>query len=77
LKKYKKITPGQMSLVAFLVGRLEEYAGFTKPRIFKFYSVLEFVKQRQTLVDAFEMMRVALVTPWKLNAVEWDTFCSD
>ncbi len=74
---FQYITLGQMALVTFLIGRLEEYAEFKNGEIFTFRKTLEFVKKRQTLVDSFEMMREALVEPWKEIENDWDTLSDD
>ena len=70
---FRFITPGQMALVIFLIGRLEKYAGFKTKKHFNFRSALEFIRKRQTLADAFALMRTGLVDPWQQAAKDWDT----
>ncbi len=70
---FRFITPGQMALVIFLIGRLEKYAGFKTKKHFNFRSALEFIRKRQTLADAFALMRTGLVDPWRQAAKGWNT----
>ncbi len=74
---FQYITLGQMALVTFLIGRLEEYAGLKPEKVFNFRSALAYVKKRQTLVDAFALMRTGLVAPWHQIAKDWDTLSND
>lgn len=63
----------EAAFFAFLVGKLEEYAGLAPRAIFDFRSALEYARKQETLLTAFQLMKKGMADSWSKTAKDWDT----
>ena len=64
---------GEVAFFAFLLGKLEEYAGISPETLFDFRSALEYARKKETLWDAFQLMKRGMSDSWSQTAKDWDT----
>ena len=64
--------PEQVSLFAYLIDRLVEYANYSLDKPFDFRSARSYTEKQQTIRNAFLLLRTGLAPDWEKLAKDWD-----